>query len=96
MKIQPLHNFVLVRRLESEFKTIAGVLIPDSVKEKANLGTVIAASAGTKLKNGGMRALEVKIGDSILFGKHAGQPVKIDEDELLIMREDEIIAVLEA
>jgi chaperonin GroES len=96
MRIQPLHNFVLVKRLESERKNIADVLVAGFAIEKTNQGTVIAASAGTKLKNGSLRPLDVKIGDNILFGKHVGQQVKVDDDEFLIMREDEIVAVLEA
>lgn len=95
MKIHPLHNFVLVRRLESEHKTEAGVLIPDAATENSDQGSVIAASAGTKLKDGNLRPLEVKVGDRVLFGKFVGQPVKIDGEEHLIMREDEIIGVVE-
>jgi chaperonin GroES len=96
METHSLHNFVLVKRLESECKNIADVLLPDFSIEKINQGMVIAASAGTKLKNSSKRTLEIKIGDNILFGKHVGQQVKIDEDDLLIMRDDEIAAVLQA
>lgn len=95
MRIYPLHNFLLVKRLESEHKTSAGILIPDAATERSDQGQVIAASAGKKLQDGKLRPLDVKIGDRVLFDKYAGQPVKVDGDELLVMREVDIIAVIE-
>lgn len=95
MKLIPLHNFVLVRRHEGEHQTASGILIPDAATEKPDQGDVIAASAGIKLKNGMLHPLEVKVGDRVLFGKYAGHAVKIDGDEFLVMREDDLIAVLE-
>lgn len=95
MKLIPLHNFVLVKRHESEHKTASGILIPDAAAEKPDQGEVIAASAGNRLKDGKLHPLEVKVGDRVLFGKYAGHPVKIDGDEFVVMREDDLIAVLE-
>lgn len=95
MKLIPLHNFVLVRRHESKHKTASGILIPDGAADKPDQGEVIAASAGNRLRDGELHPLEVKIGDRVLFGKYAGQPVKIDGEEFLVMREDDLIAVLE-
>jgi len=95
MKLLPLHNFVLVKRLEEEHKTASGILIPVAAAEKPDRGEVIAASAGTRLKDGSLRALDVKVGDRVLFEKFAGQPVKIDDDDLLVMREEDIIGVVE-
>lgn len=95
MKLIPLHNFVLVKRLESEHQSVSGILIPDMAAKKPDQGEVIAASAGKRLHNGKLRSLEVNVGDRVLFGKQAGQPVKIDGEEHLVMREDDIIAVLE-
>lgn len=95
MSLRPLHNFVLVKRLEEVRQTASGILIPDVAAEKSDRGQVIAASAGTRLRDGRLQPLEVKFGDTVLFGKLAGQPVKIDGDDLLVMREDDIIAVVE-
>lgn len=95
MKLIPLHNFVLVKRLESMHKTASGVLIPDAAAEKPDQGEVIAASAGNRLRDGELHPLEVKVGDRVIFGKYAGQPVKIDGEEFIVMREDDLIAVLE-
>jgi chaperonin GroES len=95
MKLLPLHNFVLVKRLEAVDNSVSGIIIPDMAIEKTDRGEVIAASAGKRLRNGNLHPLEVRVGDRVLFGKRAGQPVIIDGDELLIMREDDIFAVLE-
>ncbi|MFA5826598.1 MAG: co-chaperone GroES [Gallionellaceae bacterium] len=95
MKLIPLHNFVLVKRHESE-QTASGILIPDAAAEKPDQGEVIAASAGNRLKDGKLHPLEVKVGDRVLFGKYAGHPVKIDGEGFLVMREDDLIAVLES
>jgi len=96
MKIYPLHNFIVVKRLESEHKTVGGILIPDATTEKPNQGQVIAASAGKKLQNGTLRPIDIKVGDTVLFDKYAGQPVSVDGDELLVMREVDVIGVVEA
>lgn len=95
MKIHPLHNFVLLKRAEAEHKTVSGIVIPDTVTETRNQGRVIAASAGTKLKNGSLRPLDVKVGDKVLFDKFAGQVLKVEGEELMVMREDEILGVIE-
>ncbi len=96
MKIHPLQNFILVKRSESERTGSAEIYIAGSATGNYDFGTVIAASSGTQLKNGNLRPLEVRTGDKIMFGKSIGQPVKVDEAELLIMREDDIAAVIEA
>ena len=95
MKIYPLHNFIVVKRLESAHKTVGGILIPDAAAEKLNQGHVIAASAGKKLQDGKFRPLDVSVGDTVLFDKHAGQALNVDGDELLVMREVDIIGVVE-
>ena len=95
MKFRPLHYRVLVRRVDEETKTAGGIIIPDTAKEKPQQGKVIAAGAG-KVKDDGKRiALDVKAGDSILFGKYSGQEIKLDGEEYLIMREDEVLAVID-
>ena len=93
MKIRPLHDRVLVKRLEEEDKTAGGLNIPDTAKEKPIQGKVIAVGAGKRDKDGKLHALDVKEGDSVLFSKYSGTEVKIDGDEHLIMREDDILAV---
>lgn len=94
--IKPLHDRVIVRRLdESSNKTAGGLFIPDSAKEKPQEGEVIAAGAGKYKDNGERQALDVKTGDRILFGKYSGSEIKIDGEELLIMREDEILGIIE-
>ena len=96
MKIRPLNDRILVKRLESETTTTGGIIIPDSAKEKPAEGEIIAVGVG-KLNDKGERvALEVKIGDSVLFSKYGGTDVKIDGEEFLIMREDDILGVVEA
>jgi len=95
MKIRPLHDRVIVRRMEGEEKTKGGIIIPDTAKEKPVEGKVIAVGSGKLLENGKKAPLQVKEGDRILFGKYSGTEVKIDGEEHLIMREDDIIAIVE-
>ena len=96
MKVRPLHDRVLVKRLEDETeKTKGGLYIPDSAKEKPQTGKVIAAGKGKVNDEGKVTALDVKVGDKILFGKYSGSEIKVDGEELLIMREDDILAVVE-
>lgn len=95
MAIRPLHDRVLVRRLEDETTTPGGIVIPDSAKEKPAQGEIIAAGNGKILENGDVRALDVKVGDKVLFGKYAGTEVKVDGEELLVMREDDIVGVID-
>lgn len=96
MNIRPLHDRVLVKRLDAEEKTAGGLIIPDSAKEKPIQGQVIAVGAGKRDKDGTIHALDVKAGDRILFSKYSGTEVKIDGDERLIMREDDILAVVQS
>jgi len=95
MKIRPLHDRLIVRRVKEEEKTKGGLYIPDTAKEKPVEGTVIAAGNGKVLEDGSVRKLDVKEGDRILFGKYSGNEVKIDGEEHLILREDEVLGVLE-
>ena len=96
MKIRPLHDRVIVRRLEEERKTAGGIVIPDTAAEKPSRGEVIAVGHGKILDNGDVRPLDVKVGNKVLFGKYSGTEVKVDSEELVVMREDDIMAVLEA
>ncbi len=96
MKIRPLHDRVIVKRLEEERKTASGIVIPDTAAEKPDQGEVIAIGNGKILDDGKVRALAVKVGDRVLFGKYSGQTVKVDGDELLVMREEDIMGVVEA
>ncbi len=95
MKIRPLHDRVVVRRMEEERTSAGGIVIPDSATEKPMRGEVIAFGPGKVLDNGDVRALSLKAGDIVLFGKYSGTEVKIDGQELVIMREDDIMGVLE-
>ncbi len=95
MKIRPLHDRVIVKRIEEEEKTKGGIIIPDTAKEKPIEGKVVAVGAGKLMDNGKTLPLEVKKGDRILFGKYAGTDIKIEDEEHLIMREEDIIAVVE-
>ena len=95
MKLRPLHDRVIVERLEEEEKTGGGIIIPDTAKEKPQQGRVIAVGKGKVLENGQVIPLTVKAGDRVLFGKYAGTEIKIDGDEHLIMREDDILAIIE-
>jgi chaperonin GroES len=95
MNVRPLHDRIIVQRLEEGEQRVGGIIIPDSAKEKPQQGKVIAAGAG-KVKDDGKRiALDVKSGDLILFGKYSGQEIKLDGEEYLIMREDEVLGVIE-
>jgi chaperonin GroES len=94
MKIRPLHDRILLKRLEEETKTSGGLFIPDSAKEKPIQAKVIAVGAGKRDKDGKIVALEVKEGDRVLFSKYSGTEVKIDGEEHIIMREDDLLAVL--
>jgi len=95
MKLRPLHDRVIVKRVEEERTTPGGIVIPDSATEKPIRGEVIAVGNGKVLDNGEQLALDVKVGDKVLFGKFSGTEVKVDDDELLVMREDDIMAVVE-
>lgn len=96
MNIRPLHDRVIVKRLEEERKTASGIVIPDSATEKPDTGEVIATGIGKILEDGKVRPLDVKKGDKVLFGKYSGQTVKIEGEEMLVMREEDIMGVLEA
>jgi chaperonin GroES len=95
MKIRPLQDRVIVKRIEEEGKTKGGIIIPDTAKEKPMEGLVVAVGKGKTADDGKLIKLDVKAGDRILFGKYSGTEVKIDGDELLIMREDDILGILE-
>mgnify|MGYP000905451883 CR=1 FL=1 len=95
MKIRPLHDRVIVKRLEEERKTASGIVIPDTAAEKPDQGEVVAVGGGKVLDDGKVRPLELKKGDRVLFGKYSGQTVKVDGDELLVMKEDDLFAVVE-
>ena len=95
MKFRPLHDRVLVRRVTAEEKTAGGIIIPDTAKEKPQEGEVIAVGSGTLNDKGELRALDVKAGDRILFGKWSGTEVKLDGEELLIMKESDIMGILD-
>ncbi len=95
MKIRPLHDRVVVRRLEEERTTAGGIVIPDSATEKPMRGEIVAIGAGKVLDNGDVRVLAVKVGDVVLFGKYSGTEVKVDGQELVVMREDDIMGIIE-
>lgn len=95
MNIRPLHDRVIVRRMEEERLSTGGIVIPDSATEKPVQGEVLAVGKGKALDNGGIRLLEVKIGDRVLFGKYSGTEVKLSGEEVLVMREDDIMGVIE-
>jgi chaperonin GroES len=95
MKIRPLHDRVVVKRMEEERKTASGIVIPDTATEKPDQGEIIAIGAGKKDDKGNHIALDVKVGDRVLFGKYSGQTVKVDGEELLVMREEDIMGVIE-
>ncbi len=96
MKFRPLHDRVVVRRIEQEEKTLGGIIIPDTAKEKPQEGEIVAVGPGARGEDGKIQALDVKAGDRILFGKWSGTEVKIDGEELLIMKESDIMGVIEA
>ena len=95
MKIRPLHDRVIVKRLEEERKTASGIVIPDSATEKPDQGEILAVGKGKVADDGSVRALEVEVGDKVLFGKYSGQTVKVEGEELLVMREEDIMCVIE-
>ena len=95
MNLRPLHDRVVVRRKEEERTSAGGIVIPDSATEKPSQGEVIAVGNGKLLDNGQLRALDLKVGDIVMFGKYSGNEVKLDGEELVVMREDDIMAVVE-
>ena len=95
MKLRPLHDRVIIKRLDNERKTASGIVIPDSAAEKPDQGEILAVGNGTVGDDGKVRPLGVKVGDKVLFGKYSGQTVKVEGDELLVMREEDIMAVVE-
>ena len=95
MKIRPLHDRVIVKRMEEERTSPVGIVIPDAATEKPVKGEVTAVGNGKILENGDVRALDIKAGDKVLFGKYSGTEVKVDGEELLVMKEDDIMAVIE-
>jgi chaperonin GroES len=95
MRLRPLHDRVIVKRLEEEEKTVGGIIIPDTAKEKPQQGRVIAVGKGKVLENGEVSPLTVKDGDRVLFGKYSGTEIKIEGEEHLIMREDDILAIVQ-
>ena len=95
MKLRPLHDRVIVRRVEEEKMSAGGIVIPDNAAEKPVRGEILAVGNGKVADNGEARPLDVKAGDTVLFGKYAGTEVKVDGEELLVMREDDIMAVIE-
>ena len=96
MTIRPLYDRIVVRRVEEQESTLKGIVIPDSAKEKPQEGEVLAIGHGKRLENGKLVALDVKVGDRILFGKYSGNEVKLDVTEYIIMREDDVFGILES
>ncbi len=94
MNIRPLHDRVIIKRMEEERTTPGGIVIPDSATEKPSKGEVMAVGNGKILENGEVRALDVKVGDKVLFGKYSGTEIKVDGEEYLVMREEDIMAVI--
>ncbi len=94
MNLRPLSDRVVVKRMEEEKTTAGGIFIPDSAKEKPAKGEILAIGEGKRADNGSIMPMSVKVGDKVLFGKYAGQEVKVDGEDVLVMREDEIIAIL--
>jgi len=95
MKLRPLHDRVIVKRLDSERKTSSGIVIPDNAAEKPDQGEILAVGTGKVGDDGKVRPLGVKVGDKVLFGKYSGQTVKVEGEEMLVMREEDIMAVVE-
>ncbi|WP_297388249.1 co-chaperone GroES [Acidiferrobacter sp.] len=95
MNIRPLHDRVIVRRLEEERKSAGGIVIPDTAKEKPIQGEIVAVGKGKILESGEVRPLDVKVGDKVLFGKYAGTEVKVGAEELLVMREEDVVAIID-
>ena len=94
MNIRPLHDRVIVKRVEEETTTAGGIVLPGSAAEKPSQGIILAIGSGKALDNGSVRALEVKVGDKVLFGKYSGNEVKVDGDDLIVMREEDIMGIL--
>jgi chaperonin GroES len=94
MNIRPLHDRVIVKRVEEETTTAGGIVLPGSAAEKPSQGIILAVGSGKALDNGTVRALEVKVGDKVLFGKYSGNEVKVDGDDLIVMREEDIMGIL--
>lgn len=95
MKLKPLYDRIVVKRLDKEEKSAGGIIIPDSAKEKPMEGEVVSVGSGKRLESGDLRALDVKIGDKVLFGKYAGTELKISGEEVIILSEDEVLAIIE-
>lgn len=95
MVIRPLHDRVVIKRLEAEEKTASGIVLPGNAAEKPDMGEVVAVGNGKILENGERRPLELKKGDKVIFGKYAGQTVKVDGEELLVMREEDVMGIVE-
>jgi chaperonin GroES len=95
MALRPLHDRVIIKRLEAETKSAGGIVIPDAAAEKPIKGEVVAVGTGKILEDGKVRPLAVKVGDKVLFGKYSGTEVKVDGDELLVMREEDLVAIIE-
>ena len=95
MSLRPLHDRVIVRRMEEERTSAGGIVIPDSATEKPSKGEIVAVGNGKKLDNGETQSLDVNVGDQVLFGKYSGTEVKVDGEELLVMKEDDIMAIVE-
>jgi len=94
IKVRPLHDRIIVQRLEEEEQQVGGIIIPDTAKEKPQQGKVVAVGKGKVKEDGGILPMDVKDGDTILFGKYSGQEIKLDGDDFLIMREDEVLGVV--
>ena len=95
MKLNPLHDRVVVKRIEADTQTSSGIIIPDNAAEKPDQGTVLAVGAGRRTEAGTIVPMSLNVNDTVLFGKYAGQTVKVDGDELLVMREEDIMAVVQ-
>ena len=96
MSLRPLHDRLIVKRLDQETKTASGIVLPDNAAEKPDQGEVLAVGRGRILENGSVRPIGVKVGERVLFGKYAGQTVKVDGDELLVLREEDIFAIVDS
>lgn len=95
MNLRPLHDRVIVKRLDQETKTASGIVLPDAAAEKPDQGKILAVGNGKILEDGKVRQLDVKVGDIVLFGKYSGQTVKVEGEELLVMREEDIMAIVQ-
>ncbi|GAB3538959.1 MULTISPECIES: co-chaperone GroES [Oxalobacteraceae] len=95
MNLRPLHDRVIVKRLDQETKTASGIVLPEAAAEKPDQGKVLAVGNGKILEDGKVRALDVKVGDVVLFGKYSGQTVKVEGEEVLVMREEDIMAIVQ-